>query len=126
MKLVIGGAYQGKLAFAKSEYGFSEEEIFTCSEDSAVDFSKPCINEFQEFTLYLVKNGISPVEYLKNNKDKLENSVIICREIFSGVVPVDSTLRLWREETGRAVTYLTQNAESVTRLFCGIAQRLKG
>ena len=125
MKLIIGGAYQGKLDYAKKEFGFSDDDIFTCSENETIDFSRPCIHEFQEFTLYLVKSGISPVEFLKSAKDKWENSIIICREIFSGVVPIDAALRAWREETGRAVTYLSQNAESVTRLFCGIAQRIK-
>ncbi len=125
MKLIIGGAYQGKLDFAKKEYGFSDCDIFTCSDASEIDFSKPCINELQEFTLYLVKNGQNPVEYLKNTEAQWKNSVIIAREIFSGIVPIDDTLRLWREETGRAFTFLSQNAESVTRLFCGIAQRLK-
>ena len=30
MKLIIGGAYQGKRAFAKTAFSLGEEDIFTC------------------------------------------------------------------------------------------------
>ena len=82
MKLIIGGAYQGKREYAVKEYGIKEEE-------------------------------------------KWRDSVILCREIFSGVVPVDVTVRAWREETGRVMTWLAGRAERVTRMFCGIPQQLK-
>ena len=31
MVLIIGGAYQGKLDFAKSAFGLSESDVFTCT-----------------------------------------------------------------------------------------------
>ena len=40
MKLIIGGAYQGKRAFAMGKLGIPETQIFTC-EDTHIDFSKP-------------------------------------------------------------------------------------
>ena len=42
MILIIGGAWQGKLDFARETFGLSQEEIYTCS-PGEIDFSKRCI-----------------------------------------------------------------------------------
>ena len=125
MDLIVGGAYQGKLDYACEKYGFTVENVFTCSENCDISFEKPCIDRFEEYVLYCVKNGISARKVLEDNMEKWENSVIICREIFSGVVPIDDTIRAWREETGRVMTWLSGNAQSVTRMFLGLPQKLK-
>ena len=39
MELIIGGAYQGKRAFAVNTLGIPETDIFTCS-GTEIDFSK--------------------------------------------------------------------------------------
>ena len=49
MILIIGGAYQGKLDFARESFGVSQEEIHTCAGDT-IDFSKRCICGIEEFT----------------------------------------------------------------------------
>ena len=49
MVLIIGGAYQGKLDFAKSTFDLSESDIFTCT-GGEIDFSKRCIDHIEEFT----------------------------------------------------------------------------
>ena len=40
MELIIGGAFQGKTAFAKENFNISDEEIFVCDKDSAPEFDK--------------------------------------------------------------------------------------
>lgn len=125
MDMIIGGAYQGKLEYALKTYELKEEDVFTCSEDTMVCFDKPCIRNLEEFVLYCLKNGISAKSVMEENRSKWNNSVIICREIFSGVVPIDSLVRQWRDETGRVLTWLSREACSVTRMFCGIPQKLK-
>ena len=114
MKLIIGGAYQGKRAFAMEKLGIPETQIFTC-EDTHIDFSKPCIDRLEA--------GIDPMEQLK--EQDLSDKVIICMDIFCGVVPIDATMRLWRHTTGLVCQYLAQNADSVSRIYCGLEQRLK-
>ena len=125
MKLIIGGAYQGKREHAVKEYGVREEQIVTCAPDAMPDLSAPCLDRFEEFVFYCVTHGLSAREILEREEEKWRGSVIICREIFSGVVPVDVTVRAWREETGRVMTWLASRAERVTRMFCGIPQQLK-
>ena len=54
MVLIIGGAYQGKLDFAKSAFGLSESDVFTCT-GGEIDFSRRCIDRIEEFTLWCVQ-----------------------------------------------------------------------
>lgn len=125
MKLIVGGAYQGKREYAVKSLGIPEEAIVTCTEDGLPDFTAPCLDKLEELVLYCVKNGMSAREILEARRAEWQNSVFICREIFSGIVPVDDTIRAWREETGRVFTWLAGEAETVTRLFLGIPQQLK-
>ena len=43
MKLLFGGAYNGKLRYVREKLGINEYEIFYCKEDS-IDFSKKVIS----------------------------------------------------------------------------------
>lgn len=37
MILIFGGAYQGKLDFAKKKFGVTDRQVFTCTEDFEAD-----------------------------------------------------------------------------------------
>lgn len=125
MDLIIGGAYQGKLAYAKQHFSLSDEQIYTCTEAEALDFKKPCINKLEEYTLWCVRNSVDALKVFRENHSKWEKSVLICCDIFCGVVPLGADMRAWREMTGKLCAYLSREADSVTRVFCGIGQRLK-
>ena len=124
MILIIGGAYQGKLDFAKEHFALSEPDIFTCA-GMEVDFSRKCINALEELTLACVQKEVSAVAYFEANRDKWENSVLICQDITCGVVPLGLEMRRWRDETGRLCQYLASQAQQVSRIFCGLELRLK-
>ncbi len=124
MVLIIGGAYQGKLDFAKTAFTLSEDDIFICN-GSEIDFSKRCVGSIEEFTLACVQNGIDPSEHFKAHREEWKNSILICEDIFCGVVPMGAQLRAWRQATGRLCQYLSREAEQVSRIFCGLEQRLK-
>ena len=125
MVLIIGGAYQGKLDFAKLHYGISEEDIYMCTEEKGIQFGAPCIHQLEEFTLWCVRNGRNAVELFRAHRPEWENSILICQDIFCGVVPLGADMRAWREMTGRLCAYLSREAESVSRIFCGLEQKLK-
>lgn len=124
MVLIIGGAYQGKLDFAKTAFTLSEDDIFTCT-SFEIDFSKRCINKIEEFTLACAQNGVDPSEYFKAHRDDWKDSVLICEDIFCGVVPMGAEMRAWRQATGRLCQYLSHEAAEVSRIFCGLEQKLK-
>ena len=42
MLFIIGGAYQGKLDFAKEAFGITDADVHTCGSED-IDFSKRCI-----------------------------------------------------------------------------------
>ena len=120
MILIIGGAYQGKLDFAKETFGLRDEEVHICSTGD-IDFSKRCIYGLEEFTW----GHPDPAAYFRAHRQEWEDSILILRDVFCGVVPMDPEIRLWRQKTGRLSQYLSKEAAQVSRIFCGLEQRLK-
>lgn len=120
MILIIGGAYQGKLEFAKNTLHINDEDVYTCTGDK-VDFSKRCINKIEQFT-YLHPDASA---YFKDHREKWKDSILICQDMSGGVVPMGAELRAWRQNTGRLCQYLAREADQVIRVFCGLEQRLK-
>ena len=125
MNLIIGGAYQGKLDYAKHEFALGDGDIFTCTESPELDFSRRCIDRLEEYTLWCARNSVDTVEMFRSHRAEWADSILICQDIFCGVVPIDKDMRAWRELTGRLCGYLSGEAESVTRMFCHIATKLK-
>ena len=119
MDLIIGGAWQGKLSYARETFALCDGDICDCREDDC-DMSRRCLWHYEAYVRRCLREGkpIAPPERA--------DAVIIADDIFCGVVSVDAEERLWREECGRALTALSLSADSVTRLFCGIPMRLKG
>ena len=120
MILIIGGAWQGKLDFAKETFGITDADVFTCT-DGEIDFSKQCIYRVEEFA----RHQSDPIGYLEAHRELWQDSVVILRDIFCGVVPCSAEERAWRQKTGRLTQYLSREAERVSRIFCGLEQRLK-
>ena len=120
MVFIIGGAYQGKLDYAKESFGFTDDQVFTCGAGD-IDFSKPCVNAIEEF----VYGCDDPVGYFKSHADQWKDSVLICQDMSGGVVPLGADMRSWRQKNGRLCQYLSKEADRVSRIFCGLEQRLK-
>ena len=125
MDFIIGGAYQGKLNCARNTFAVQDNEIFTCTEENDIEFGARCIDKIEEFTLWCVRNGKDATEIFKENRGKWADSVLICMDMFCDVVPLGADMRAWRDMTGRLCAYLSSEADSVTRMFCGLEQRLK-
>ena len=120
MILIIGGAYQGKLDFAKEAFGVSDADVYTCG-DGEIAFSKRCIYKIEEFT----HSHPDPIGYFEAHREDWKDSVLILEDIFCGVVPLGAENRAWRQNTGRLAQYLSREATQVSRIFCGLEQRLK-
>lgn len=124
MILVFGGAYNGKLSYVKEQYNITDEDVFFCS-GSELDYSKKVICGLHKFTYKLGEDNKNPLDKLKENIKLLEDKIIICDEISSGIVPLEKSYRIWREDTGRCLQYLTKNSKKVVRIFCGLETVLK-
>lgn len=128
MVLIIGGAYQGKLDYAKEEYGLTDSDVFTCEEGStAVGFDEKIVDHFERYVLALIKAGQVPERAvgMQIRANRYKGRIIICDDISQGVVPMDKTERAWREGVGRTMVKVAQQADKVVRVFCGLPVVLK-
>jgi len=125
MVLIIGGSYQGKLAYALDRFGLTDEDVYRCSDDPGLPQGKKVIYEIDKWVLALTKAGADTEEaaqwFMENNAE----AVVICNDISCGIVPEDAVLRKWREAVGRALAELSRHSDEVVRLFCGIPTRIK-
>lgn len=127
MKMIIGGAYQGKRAYAEKAYQISiwaegedcgQEELFSCR--GIADFHLYLHRLLQEGKEQYVREQL-----VKELSKKNPELVIVTNELGYGIVPVDPFDRNWREVTGRVCTELAFCAEEVIRVVCGIPVILK-
>lgn len=128
MILIIGGAYQGKLDYAKEEYGLTDSDVFTCEEGStAVGFDEKIVDHFERYIFALIKAGQVPEKAvgMQIRAGRYKNRIIICDDISQGVVPMDKMERAWREGVGRTMVRVAKQADKVVRVFCGIPVVLK-
>lgn len=102
--LIIGGAAQGKTAFARTLS--PEQDII---DDLHVRVQRAMRDKTQ----------------LPNASDFVDKTVV-CQEVGGGVVPIDAFEREWREYTGRLCCDIAAQADRVYRVYCGIATCIKG
>ena len=124
MILIFGGAYNGKLEFVKEKYQLSNDDIFFCT-NQTLQFNKKVLCGLHIFTRDCVLNNINSLEILENNITFLKDKIIICDEINSGIVPMEKINRVWREETGRVLQFLSKQSSSVCRIFFGLQEEIK-
>ena len=128
MIVIFGGAYQGKLEYAKEKFNICDEDVYVCDESStAIDkaMSKKVIYGLENFTFACVKAGLEAREVLAARRDELHDKIIICADISQGIVPLDADQRAWREMNGRCMLWLGREADRVIRVFCGLGQDVK-
>lgn len=130
MKLIFGGAYQGKLEYVLKEYKASEDDIFYCSDEvPEMDLSKRIIYGLENFSWACEADGSIPkemlLEILDSKKNDLDETIFISKDISCGLVPMDKTERSWRENHGRMMITLASRCTSVERIFCGIPMKIK-
>lgn len=125
MILVFGGAYQGKKEFVFRTFGLSENNIEYAGGKEWKAGNKKIICCMEGYIRALAEEGIPAVKNLEAMMESLEDKIVIITDISQGIVPMDRVDRLWREENGRAMSFLAGRAEEVYRLFCGIESRVK-
>ena len=116
MILVIGGVASGKRTFARS-LGYADFDMA----NAVLDF-RPVV-----FNVQSLMRDVSGAESLSSTISVLaDKDVVICDEVGSGVVPMGSADRAWRERVGRLTCELSDAADVVVRMVCGVPTVLKG
>lgn len=124
MEMIIGGAFQGKSAYAKEKYPnicwknggeISKEELMTA--DGVLDF--------QDFIKKELKSGEDVSAHAQELAEKNPDIVLVSQEVGYGVVPMDAFDRKYREAVGRVCTSLAAKSSRVVRVICGIGTVIK-
>lgn len=125
MELIMGGAYQGKLAFAKKQY---PDIVWTDGEICEFDEIERCkgIYHFHCLIGRMLKNGEDMQGFASYIYEKNPGIIIITDEIGYGIVPAEPFEREYRECTGRVCTEIAARSEKVCRVISGIGMVIKG
>lgn len=132
MKLIIGGAYQGKLAYARETFGAEVGWVDGRVCEAAEIYSCRGISHFHEYIRNHLAIPDDPVdmermagEFVDRILSENPGILIVSNELGYGVVPVDHSDRMYREMVGRICTCAAGKADEVVRVVCGIGMRLK-
>ena len=124
LKLVTGGAFQGKYAWASAEYpGLSWTDGGICSLDEIHTFQG--MNRFHLFIRRWLEAGREKEELTDLILERQGEIVLVWDEMGCGLVPIDASDREYREAVGRICTELAAEAVRADQLVCGIARRVK-
>ncbi len=121
--LIVGGACQGKREYAQKAFGLNEREILPWNEERE---GASCIADLHLRVRACLEKGLTQQEVLEKLLPFCQGKIVLCDDIFCGVVPLDALERQWREVTGRLLCRLAQEADSVIRMQCGLPQAIKG
>ena len=140
MKVIIGGACQGKLAFAKREYQAADgwvdgqvcklEEIKVCRGIYHFhEYVRRLMDDRKEGLWFSADQSILGIEqqaerFAELLYEKNPDILIVSNELGCGIVPMEKRDRLWREACGRVCTALAARADEVVRVVCGVGQKL--
>ncbi len=127
MIMITGGAFSGKKDYAKKRFGFSDEEILNgenCSLEAV--FSAKCIADYQLIVKRLLEENADVQTFTERLCKEDPNAIVIINEIGAGIIPLEKSDRIWREETGRSGCLIARNSSEVIRLACGIPTTIKG
>lgn len=117
MTLIIGGAGQGKLAYALRLTGLTLDQV---SDDPRCH--RPVVTNLAQW----LRHTEDPWTALDALLDACPDVCLLCDEVGCGVVPIDPLDRRWRERVGRTCCALAERADRVVRLCCGIPTIIKG
>lgn len=121
--LIVGGAYQGKRAFARKEFDLLPEEL---ADGAQVDLEMLLPKRAVYNVQHLVRRALAEQMAVPALLELLEGKIVLCDEVGCGVVPAEREPELWREAVGRLCCDLAARADVVYWVRAGIAQKIKG
>lgn len=127
MKLITGGAYSGKKRFVTENMNIFPQDIADGSEcDFNEVFTAKCVINYHSLVKRIIAENNDPVAFTEKLCEENSGITVIMDEIGCGIVPVERTERLWREDCGRCGCILSGKSDTVIRVVCGIGTVIKG
>ena len=124
MKMIIGGAFQGKTLLAKKIYP-DIDWVNGADADWEMIASAQGILCFHELIRKEMKNGNDVSELAERLIQVNPQVLLVSDEVGYGVVPIDAFDRAYREAVGRVCTKLAAYSTQVMRVVCGIGTVIK-
>lgn len=126
MKLIIGGAFQGKKEYVKTRFGLGEDQMKDGAKAGYDDiFQCLCIYHFHEWVKKALREDWDLEDLGKKLMERNPEILVISNELGYGVVPIDAFDRKYRETTGRICTALAKECDQVIRVVCGMGTVIK-
>ncbi len=124
MEMIIGGAYQGKTAYAKEQF---PDIKWKCGREiTEEEFLKAeGVLGFHEYIRKSLKAGEDLTSLAEKLASQDPDVILVSEEVGYGIVPADAFERQYREAVGRVCTALAAKSSKVTRVVCGIGMVLK-
>lgn len=122
MILVTGGSYQGKIEFVKRHFGLSDEDIADAQQPLDVLLSAACIRHIER----LADNYEECIGTLRRILKERPDIIMVIDEIGCGIIPIEKSERIYRENSGRTGCFIAERADTVIRVVCGIPMVIKG
>lgn len=127
MIMITGGAFQGKRNFATECLVLRETDILKGENcDFEKVFSAKCVTDYHLLVKRLIDEKADPLEFTEKLCKTNPKIVVIINEIGCGIIPIEKSDRIWREQTGRAGCIIAENSSVVVRICCGIPTIIKG
>lgn len=131
MRIVIGGAHNGKRDYVKGLLAGKEHHWFDCT--CRLDIQNDLSGRHQQVVVidrieyWLAETDLSEAEavefVLKATEGK--DVIFILTDIGRGIVPMGAGQRALRDACGRLYQQLMERADEVTRIWYGLPQTLK-
>ena len=126
MKMIIGGAYQGQLAWAQAHFPeIADKDWINGKECKETDiFTCKGIYNFHEYIRHVKEE--QRAELAAKLIHQNPGIVLVSDEIGYGLVPIDAADRCYREQVGLICTDLATYSDEVVRVVMGIGTKIKG
>lgn len=126
MRVVIGGAHNGKREFVKKMLADVPHHWVDCSvgELEIPAGTKVVIDRIEHWLAKTELPESEAVEFILSATEG-NDVIFILTDIGRGIVPMDAEQRRLRDACGRLYQRLIAQADEVTRIWYGLAQTLK-
>lgn len=126
MRVIIGGAHNGKRAYVRKMLADVPHHWVECSADE-LKIPSGCKVVIDRIEHWLAKMELAEAEAMEFVLKAIEGKdvIFILTDIGRGIVPMDAEQRKLRDACGRLYQQLIAQADEVTRIWYGLAQTLK-
>ena len=125
MVVVTGGTGQGKYTYVLKKYAPAEiTDGAVCPLENLVQ--AVCICNYHMAVKRMLEAGTDPVAFTEELCRRNPACIVILPEIGCGIIPMEKSERIWREQVGRCGCMIAGYADTVIRMTCGIPAALKG